>query len=212
MAANRTLVQHARRGCRSSLEAHSLADVFDLDVVAEARHLQLAGKLFFARDGPNDALVLNLKNKATGRNRGQAAGGHATGGAGAAEGRGRESATALPAAAESEPGEASSEEEGDDASWVTDISCGSDSDGGSSGSGREPSGGRAVRRRWQAADDLVGWSGTVIDRLLHSLSKSNGPGSLQLSWTGCASSIARPWSCRPSSATGRPSAPAHSRH
>jgi hypothetical protein len=39
-----------------------------------------------------------------------------------------------------------------------------------------------VRRWCQAADNLVeqvGWTGTVIDRLLHSLSKEKGPGSLQ---------------------------------
>ena len=73
MSSNRALVQNAWRGCRSGDEAHSLADVFDPDVVAEAASLQLAGKLFFAGEGPNDAYVLHLKNKATGQKRGRAA-------------------------------------------------------------------------------------------------------------------------------------------
>ena len=111
MAANRRLVQNAWRGCRSSDKAHSLADVYDPDVVAEAGRLQLAGKLFFAG---------RVKS--------------------------REGPVALPPPEEIEP-----EEEDDNASWVTDTSCDSDSDkvdsdsdGGSSGSGgaSEPSGGR----------------------------------------------------------------------
>ena len=152
MSSNRALVQNAWRGCRSGDEAHSLADVFDPDVVAEAASLQLAGKLFFAGEGPNDAYVLHLKNKATGQKRGRAAesgqgGGRVRGrGHGRGRGRGRESAAALPALAESEPGEATSEEEGNNASWVTDTSCESDSDSdidSGSGGGSEPSGGRA---------------------------------------------------------------------
>jgi hypothetical protein len=152
MAANRRLVQNAWRGCRSSDKAHSLADVYDPDVVAEAGRLQLAGKLFFSGEGSNEAYVLHLKNKATGQKRGRASesgqgGGRARSrGRGRGQGRGWEGPAALPAPAESKP-----EEEGDNASWVTDTSSDSgshkvdsDSDGGSSGSGSasEPSGGR----------------------------------------------------------------------
>jgi hypothetical protein len=166
--------------------ARSLADVFDLDVVAKARRLQLVGKLFLSGDGvevlpeqlrartawrkcstwksrqgrgacswrascSSSAMaqtMLDLQNKSARRKRGRAAESGQGGGQHATRGRGRESAAALPAAAEREPGvpgQASSEEEGDDASWVTDTSCGSDSDGGSSGNGSssKPSGARA---------------------------------------------------------------------